>query len=294
MNIHRFWRSLLLGSAVLLTYPALAQPAPAPLRGQVLDAANGQPLPYASVSVPRRAVGTVADAEGRFVLALPAEAAADTLRIALVGYRAYSGTVAEFRQRASGPAVGGLVVLEANAVLAEVVVRPQGRAARRVLGNSGNSNITSAWFQSNELGKQMGQRIAIKYLSMLEAVSFNVNVCTYDSIFYRINVYQIGPDGRPDDQRSVLPEAVYVRLARAQVKDRIRVDVSRYGLWLEPGQDVAVCLELVRDLGPGLLRLTAAVFNGPMYMKGGAARGWDKVVGVGVGIDATVTEIRPR
>ena len=289
LPVARLLVPILLAAASLPAWPAAraALPDP-PLRGQVVDAASGRPLPYASVAAPRRATGTVADAEGRFALALPA-ASPDTLLISLVGYQARRLPVAEL-----GRVPGGRVALAPQPALAEVVVRPQGQARRRLLGNSGNSNVTSAWFRSNRLGNQMGQRIAVRHLSMLEEVSFHVNACTYDSIFYRLNVYRLGPDGRPDEQRSVLPEAVYVRLARAQVRNRIRVNLSRFGLWLEPDQDVAVCLELVRDLGPGLLRFTAAVFSGPMYMRSGTARAWEKVGTVGLGIDATVTEIRPR
>jgi len=71
------------------------------------------------------------------------------------------------------------------------------------------------------------------------------------------------------------------------------VDLSRYQLWLEPGQRVAVCLELVRDLGAGKLHLTATTLSGPLFVKeGGVSKAWEKVGAFGMGIDATVTEIR--
>jgi hypothetical protein len=139
----------------------------------------------------------------------------------------------------------------------------------------------------------MGQLIRIKRPTMLEEVSFHLNKCTYDSLFYRVNVYRVGPTGLPDEQRNILPEALYVRLAKAQTADRIRVDLSRYQLWLEPDQDVAVCLELVRDLGPGKLYLTATMLGGPLFAKeGGVTKGWEKLGAFGAGIDATVTEVR--
>ncbi len=84
------------------------------------------------------------------------------------------------------------------------------------------------------------------------------------------------------------------RLAHAQLADRIRVSLSRYGLWLAPGDKVAVCLELVRDRGPGKLYLTATLLGGPLVVKeGGIGEAWTKLGAVGMGIDATVTEIRP-
>ncbi|UYZ61651.1 carboxypeptidase-like regulatory domain-containing protein [Hymenobacter weizhouensis] len=278
-----------------LVVSAQAQSEPGTVAGQALDQATGQPLPYASVGVLGRPVGTVADAEGRFRLAIPAQYNQDSLRISLVGYRAFTMPVREFRRRVCPAAEAGCAVALVPApqtALAEVKVRPGGRAVRRVLGNSNNSQFASQLFASNVLGTQIGQRIRIKHPSMLEQVSFHINECTYDSVFYRVNVYRLGPDGHPDEQRNVLPEAVYVRLAKAQTADRIRVDLSRYQLWLEPGQEVAVCLELVRDLGPGRLLLTATVLGGPLFEKHGIAESWEKIGAFGMGIDATVTEIR--
>ena len=51
-------------------------------RGIVLDSKTGQPVPYASVSVPGAGVGTVADGQGRFVLPL----AGGQLQVSSVGY----------------------------------------------------------------------------------------------------------------------------------------------------------------------------------------------------------------
>jgi len=279
-----------------LTIQAYAQSAPAatPVSGQALDQ-NRAPLPYASVGVIGQPVGTVADEQGRFRLSVPAQYDADSLRISLVGYRPYTVTVRDFRRRACQTETLCPVVLTAAAqtTLREVVVRPKGKAARKVLGNSGNSTSTSVGLEGNSLGNQIGQLIRIKYPSMLEQVSFHINQCTYDSVFYRVNVYRMGPDGLPDEQRSVLPKAVYVRLAKAQTADRIQVDLSRYQLWLEPEQHVAVCLELVRDLGPGKLYLTAKMLGGPVFGKNrDKSEDWKKMGGVGAGIDATVTEIR--
>ena len=53
----------------------------ATVRGVVLDRKTGQPVPYASVSVPAQGVGTVANGQGRFVLQ-----ASGTVQVSSVGY----------------------------------------------------------------------------------------------------------------------------------------------------------------------------------------------------------------
>lgn len=282
----------LLSSLVTTAY---AQSNAESVSGQALDQSTQTPLPYASIGVLGRPVGTVADDQGRFTLLIPRQYDADSLRISLVGYRPLTTTVWAFRQRtcSAGTSCPVPLMAAAQTTLREVVVRPTGRAVRRVLGNSSNSKAASMLFDSNDLGNQVGQLIRIKHPSMLEQVSFHVNKCTYDSLFYRVNVYQLGPNGLPDEQRNVLPEAVYVSLTKAQTADRISVDLSRYQLWLEPGQHVAVCLELVRDLGPGKLYLTATMLGGPLFVKeDGMSEDWNKVGTLGMGIDATVTEVR--
>ena len=81
--------ALLLALAALANaHGAQAQAAPRPLAGTIADAA-GQPLPYATAGVVGQGIGigTVADAQGRFRLLLPATVApTDTLRFALLGY----------------------------------------------------------------------------------------------------------------------------------------------------------------------------------------------------------------
>lgn len=265
------------------------------LRGQAVDAATGHPLPYASVGVLHRPAGTVANGEGNFVLAVPGQFDADSLRVSLVGYQSYTATVAQFRQRLCGAERACPVALKASTELAEVVVRPRGRAVRRVLGNTVATPGVAQRFADNVLGNQVGQRIRSQYPAMLEQVSFKISSCTYDSLFYRLNVYPLGPDGRPDERRNLLPEAVYVRVAKAQTATRICMDLSRYQLWLAPRQEVAVCLELVRNLGPGKLWFAATFpYGGPVFEKDAGVGGeWSREGAFGAALSVLVTQIRP-
>ena len=265
------------------------------ISGQALDQRTQAPLPYASVGVVGRPVGTVADEQGRFRLFVPGQYDADSLRISLVGYRPVTGLVRTFKRR-NCPAKQSCpvpLVAAAQTALREVVVRPQGKAVRKVLGNPRTSAWLSQAFTSNTLGNQIGQAIRIDHSTMLEELSFYVNKCTYDSVFYRVNVYRLGPNGLPDEQRNILPEALYVRLTKAQLADCIRVDLSRYQLWLAPGQHVGVCLELVRDLGPGEIYFSGRMLRGPSLEKdSGFGAGWVKYGAIGAGIAVTVTEIQ--
>ena len=170
--------------------------------------------------------------------------------------------------------------------LAEVVVRP-GKLTRRIVGNSTNSYRVSGSFVMNTLGKQLAQGMHVRRPSPLEQVSFHVSCCIYDSLFYRVNVYQV-LDGQPTT--NLLPEPVYVRVRKGQTQDRLVADLRRFHLTVRG--DIAVSLEMVKNLGPGELMLSVSLLKGPVYFADQAMSGWERVRGFGVGIDATVTEYR--
>jgi len=266
---------------------AQAGSAASPLKGQVLDQATKAPVAYASIAVLHQPVGTVADDQGNFALSLPATNDLDSLRIALLGYAPLTVQVGAFRrQLAQG---SGQVLLRAVPTqLAEVLVRP-GKQVRRVVGNSTNSTRITGGFKVNELGNQLAQGMHLRRPATLEQVSFHVAKCTYDSLFYRINVYQV-VKGQPS--ANLLPEPVYVRVRKGQIKDRIVADLHRFNLTVQG--DIAVALEMVKNLGPGELMLSIGMLGGPLYFSKQTTSGWEKVSGFGVGIDATVTEYQNK
>jgi hypothetical protein len=276
--------AFLFSLAALLPATAPAQSA-APLSGQVLDAQTQAPLSYASVGVLHRAAGTVADEQGRFALAAPAGSEHDSVRVSLLGYAPLTLPVAELR-RQLGQAGGQLRLRPVHTRLAEVVVRP-GKSVRRVLGNSSNSTSVTGQFGVNRLGNQIGQGMHLRRPAELEQVSFHVATCTYDSLFYRVNVYQVTKD---QPQQNLLPEPVYVRVRKGQIKDRLVVDLRRFHLQVQG--DIVVALEMVKDLGPGTLQLSASLLDGPIYTTESQLNGWERTRGIGIGIDATVVEYR--
>jgi hypothetical protein len=255
------------------------------LAGQVLDEATRKPVPYASLGVLHQPVGTVADDQGRFTLELSTTTDADSVRVSLLGYAPLAGRVADLRRQLSQNG-GRLLLRPAPTQLAEVTVRP-GQTTRRVLGNSTNSTAVSGGFEANKLGKQLGQGMHLRRPALLEQVSFHVARCTYDSLFYRVNVYQV-EKGQPT--ANLLPEPVYVRVRKDQIKDRLVVDLSQYNLMVH--DDIVVALEMVRDLGPGALTLSGSLLGGPIYFTEQSTNGWERFRGIGFGIDATVLEYK--
>ena len=56
------------------------------ISGKVLDAANGEPLPYVNIGVLNNNIGTVSDAYGNYYLELQSKNLLDTLRFSMIGF----------------------------------------------------------------------------------------------------------------------------------------------------------------------------------------------------------------
>jgi hypothetical protein len=132
---------------------------------------------------------------------------------------------------------------------------------RRVLGNSSDGQHPFFWPDYNEPGNQFGQGIHLKQPGWLEAVSFHVAACSYDSLFLRVQVYGLAQDF---PAAPLLVQPVAVRLARANLTNRVVLDLRPYRIWLSG--DAVVALEILRGQGPGTLTFSAARVPGPIYV----------------------------
>ena len=66
------------------------------LKNKVVDFVNLLPIENASVYVQNTTIGTVTNADGKFVLLVPEEMAKDTLVISSIGFKSYKVPVEEF------------------------------------------------------------------------------------------------------------------------------------------------------------------------------------------------------
>ena len=119
----KVFASLLL--AVLLALPAVAQRIV--ISGQVVEAATGEPVPFASIFVPRTTAGATADLEGKFKLTVTGSP--DSVAVSALGFATMRRKLTDasaqtilFRMKAGG-----------GVSLAEVVVRPGENPAFRIL-----------------------------------------------------------------------------------------------------------------------------------------------------------------
>ena len=119
---------------------------------------------------------------------------------------------------------------------------------KKILGNETKSKVAQAGFTQNKLGYEMGVLMYTKKNTILEKVNLNVASCTYDTIFYRLNIYKKLASG---EFENILKEPIYIQFEKEKIKETIQVDLSKYGIEVEG--DFLVTVELVKDLGKGHL-----------------------------------------
>lgn len=240
----------------LLAHTAWAQfPVADKLTGQVRDHRTHQPVSYASVGVVHYPYGTVADEQGRFLLALPAQYDADSLRFSAVGYAPRTLTVAQVR-RVAGQ--GPIDLLPQAVPLAEALVRSTGLQPHQVGFLRG---LVIAGFDYNRAGNQLGQYVALSKPGRLETVAFQLRTCTYDSVYLRLNVYRVKAKYPAEN---LVTQPILLRLSRQQALAGVQLDLRDQHIWLP--SDVIIALELVRDLGEGSLCFSGQFLRGPAYM----------------------------
>ncbi|WP_190242639.1 alpha/beta fold hydrolase [Hymenobacter lapidiphilus] len=231
----RIWLPLLL---LLLCGPfAFAQTTR--LHGQVLDAATGLPVPFASVGVAGRPFGTVADSAGRFAFLLPDSVAASARVLASgVGY-------ATAEVPATGPpAAGATVRLRPAAVaLAAVTVRP-GKVRTRTTGRTGSSSFMTARLYTepgagqDERAKEQGTLLALPPDCHLRTLRLHVAFNRFQSVTFRLNLYGV-QRGLPD--QPLLSQDI--RFTVTQPRGWVEIDLEPYRLYFQNRREVAATIQ---------------------------------------------------
>ena len=250
----------LLVAALLAGGTVRAQAGPRTLVGTVTDAA-GQPLPYATAGVVGQGIGTVADAQGRFRLLLPATVApTDTLRFALLGYAS--------RQWAVGALPAAAVALPAVTVLARGpdTVRIGNPHYRTRL----QTNFALGTAPGLNVGSDIGRGFQLpKGGTWLDTVEFVLSANDFDTVQFRINVYRLR-QGQPAE--ALLHQPLYRQLT-APGSRRVRVALGPENLFA--AGEVAVAVEWVshsRRGGQLAVPLLMPAFATHLYRYGAANR----------------------
>jgi len=206
---------------------------------RVVDSQRKEPIPYASVGVPNKPLGTVADAHGTFSLSQIGAAPSDTLVISCVGFQAQKLTVRDLGQQSE------IRLAPQAQTLAEVVVHG-GQPRRAIIGHNWVSAFTSYGFYTTadtvphaRLGREIGVLLHVKHPALVENFHLFTSGRDFKSVTFRLNIYAV-ENGQP--RHSLLRQDV-VFTVNGQGRGWTDVDLRPFAITLAGQQQVVATVE---------------------------------------------------
>ena len=239
-------------------------------KGIIFSSDTKSPIGYVNVGIIGRNIGTVADESGNFDIDLSNIYDNDSVRFSMIGYKSKSFLVSSFRQNQILK-----VFLDPRCYnLCEVKVAYHKIREIR-LGTEVTTNSLKSGFANNNLGAELGIKVDTKGRVKLEDINLNIATCTYDSVTYRLNVYQADDH---DGYKNILTEPIYVTFSKDKIDDVITLDLRKYSIIIDG--NVLITLELYKDLGQGRLLFHTQYFTGTTYHRNTSEGNWTAAPGL--------------
>ena len=239
-------------------------------KGKVLSGETKSGIGFANIGIIGKNVGTVSDEAGNFTIELDKIYDNDSLRFSMVGYESKTFLVGLLKENS----IENVYLNPRSYSLQEVKVIYR-RPREIKLGNPVTSNDLRTGFSYNDLGSELGINVYTKRQVKLKDLNLNVAICTFDTVTYRLNIYQVV---NQTEYKNILTKPIYISFSKDKINNVITFDLSKYSIIIEG--DVLITLELYKDLGEGRLLFHAEFFTGITYHKKTSEGKWTKQPGV--------------
>ena len=153
--------------------------------GKTLSFSDKKPISFVNIGVLGKSIGTVSDENGKFKLSLSGTTSSDTLKISCIGYKSKFLIINSLL----GDNPGEIFLEESKIDLPPLTVNPRNYKLKK-MGVDTRTKSIQVGFGENLLGKEIGVLIKNKKTAILESIFMNFAECTFDSIFFRVNVYE--------------------------------------------------------------------------------------------------------
>lgn len=247
------------------------------ISGFVINEDNGQAIEYTNIGIVGKNIGTVSDYQGKFSIDINSLYDNDSLLFSSIGYFPKQVKVSELRNGAVKIALKEKVYEIKQVVIKPHIYKP------KTLGVTTRFKKIAAGFKDNLLGYEMGIMMDVKKSAKVKSVNLNFSVCTYDSIFYRLNIYKVT---KPLVFENILENPIYISVTKNDIKETVRINLERYNLVMEG--DFLVTIEHVKNLGEGSLYFCTGLKDKTYYRKTSQGEWETAPVGISISVDADV------
>lgn len=241
--------------SILLRQPApkreiLHSPVFGPLRhaqlqrieGRVINAKSHEPVPYATLGIKGKPIGTVASGKGDFAFTIQpgAVSATEKLVVSCIGFAGVSLPVTAFAQ---GPVEIKLEPLREE--LEAVTVRP-GKVKVRKVGRAHGGGIVHLGYytaydsiEHDKLGREYGVILPLKEDCLLQDFNVYLTQNEFKSVSFRLNIYSVenGIPAEPLLQKDVIFTVENER------RKWISVDLKKYSIFISGHDKIAVSMQ---------------------------------------------------
>ncbi|GHV53170.1 hypothetical protein FACS1894181_16840 [Bacteroidia bacterium] len=233
--------------------------------GSVLDSETKLPVEYVNIGIKGKNIGTVSDIHGYYSLHFEQYLIHDSITFSCIGYYTESKSIKNLIAQNDQ-----IIYLTKKTVeLNEINVYPL-FVEEKVIGNSYNG-LFSAGFKDNNKGHECGILIHTDEKALLRKLVCNIKECTYDSVFYRINIYK--QTGKYSFE-NILQQPIMIKENIISNKMQLNIDFSEYDIIIEG--NTLITLEHIEDMGSGSLYFYAGWIGSTCYSRHTSQGNWKK------------------
>lgn len=248
------------------------------ISGIVIDVTNKKPIEFVNIGIVGENIGTVTGLNGKFNLLVDSKYGNDTIIFSMIGYNQLLIKVSDLRKNSNNE----VFLKEKTYELSEVVIKPKVFKQKR-LGVTTKFKKISSGFKDNLLGYELGILMKVKKTAFIKKVKINIAYCSYDTIFYRLNIYKA--NGKMDFD-NILKEPIYIKMPKELVKDEIQIDLQSKNIVVDG--DFLITLEHIKDLGDGYLYFCSRLTEKTYYRKTSLGKWETGSVGISLSVVADV------
>lgn len=236
---------------------------------KVISSTTKEGIGYVNIGVLGKNTGTVSGASGNFSLDFAELDNSDSLRFSMIGYEPVTCYVGRLKQESSKT----VEMIPKTYELPETkIIYPRGREVR--LGTPVVSTALKSGFADNNLGYELGIKVYAKKRLKLKDINLNVGSCTYDSVTYRLNIYEHTEE---DKWENILSNPIYISFTLKDISKEVTFSLKEYSILLEG--EYIITLELYRDLGKGKLLFLTQFFTGTTWNRKSRESEWRQAPG---------------
>lgn len=272
--------------SIFLVFPLLSG-AQGIYNAKITDASSNAGIPFASIGIKGKNIGTVADEKGNFEMNILKCEEDDTLKISAIGYKTKGFTVSEARQSMSK-----IILLEPLVVKLDEILITSKKVKRKTLGTTKYSTKNCSAFQGLE-GNWKGEEAAIRANNekgksvFIEDFNFYIIQNKYeDSLVFRLMLYSVNTKNLPGE--TFLKKPVIFKTAVKQ--GIVHVDLRNYNIIYN--DDFFISLECLMDKMDQTKFCFAGSAKVASYVKTSTFMNWYRVRGGGADLNVTVSYLK--